>query len=400
MEGKSEMSCNEECRSIVKKQIELLEILEERIKQLDKVLPHAVARTEETATGSGQEPAGSEADIDLMKKLHEKETESLKLICDARLKVINEQKMALDNIRRWRLRERFKQALSPKIGVLYHHDPIPLNIPKRYLSVPALKSYPIISVVTPSFNHADFIERTINSVLGQNYPNLEYIIQDGGSDDGTIEILKQVAPALKRWESVKDTGQSNAINLGFRHATGEIMAYLNSDDLLLPGALHYVADYFVKHPEVDVVYGHRVLIDEYDRETGRWVLPPNDNTVLSWADYVPQETLFWRRSIWDRTGSCIDESFRFAMDWELIIRFRDAGARFVRLPRFLGAFRVHAHQKTSAQMAEVGQKEMGRLRERCHGKVVSDGEIDENIKWYLIKHVLCNAFYRVGIFKY
>ena len=82
---------------------------------------------------------------------------------------------------------------------------------------------------------------------------------------------------------------------------------MNSDDLLLPGTLNYVAGYFEKHPDVDVVYGHRVLIDEYDREIGRWVLPPHDDEILSWADYVPQETLFWRRRIWDKTGAAMDE---------------------------------------------------------------------------------------------
>src|SRR5207302_369335 len=147
---------------------------------------------------------------------------------------------------------------------------------------------------------------------------------------------------------------ANGLNVGFEHATGEIMAYLNSDDVLLPGALNYVANYFREHPEVDVVYGHRVVIDEYDQEIGRWVLPGHDDEVLSWADYVPQETLFWRRRIWEDAGGMIDESFRFAIDWDLLIRFRDAGARMARLPRFLGGFRVHPHQKTSKEMADIG----------------------------------------------
>src|SRR5262249_23541680 len=144
-----------------------------------------------------------------------------------------------------------------------------------------------------------------------------------------------------------DEGQTQAINLGFQHTSGEIMAYLNSDDLLLPGSLAYVAGYMAAHPEVDVVYGHRILIDECDDEVARWVLPRHDDRVLTWANFVPQETLFWRRRIWERVGGTLDASFQFAMDWDLILRFREAGARFVRLPRFLGAFRVHARQKTS-----------------------------------------------------
>ena len=95
------------------------------------------------------------------------------------------------------------------------------------------------------------------------------------------------------------------------------MAYLNSDDLLLPGALPTVAAYFAQHPEVEVVYGHRVVIDEAGDEIGRWVLPPHDDKALRWADYIPQETLFWRRSIWGKSGGRMDETFRFALDWEL-----------------------------------------------------------------------------------
>jgi hypothetical protein len=110
----------------------------------------------------------------------------------------------------------------------------------------------------------------------------------------------------------------NRLNWGFRRITGEIMAYLNSDDLLIPGALHHVAEYFHRHPEVDI---------DHDPV---WVLPPHDNDVLSWADYVPQETLFWRRRIWDKIGGAFDESFDFALDWDLLLRFRDVGARLVR----------------------------------------------------------------------
>src|SRR5262249_49361824 len=156
---------------------------------------------------------------------------------------------------------------------------------------------------------------------------------------------------------------------------------------LLPGALQYVADYFARHPGVDVVYGQRVVIDENDAEIGRWVLPPHDDAVLSWADYVPQETLFWRRRIWDRVGGAMDQSFQFALDWDLLLRFRDAGARFVRLPRFLGAFRYHSQQKTSSQLATRGLTEMNRLRQRCHGRPVPFPEIARHLSGYFLRHV-------------
>jgi hypothetical protein len=178
------------------------------------------------------------------------------------------------------------------------------------------------------------------------------------------------------------------------------MAYLNSDDLLLPGALHYVASYFAAHPDVDVVYGHRVIINTNSAEIGRWVLPPHDSDVLSWADYVPQETMFWSRRIWTRIGAAMDESFRFACDWDLLLRFREAGARFVRLPRFLGAFRVHEEQKTSKQLVDVGASEMNRLRERYLGRAVEAEEIWHHIQPYLHRHKIYHKLYRLGVLRY
>jgi glycosyltransferase involved in cell wall biosynthesis len=299
---------------------------------------------------------------------------------------------------RWR--EAFHHFFIPRLGSLQQHPPRPLAVPARYHRIPRRGDWPRITLVTPSFRQADFIERTLKSVLDQNYPALEYVVQDGGSADGTAEILRKYGAALHRWVSERDGGQTEAINRGFRGTTGEIMAWLNSDDLLLPGSLHYVADYFRRHPKVDAIYGHRVLIDEEDREIGRWVLPPHDEKVLTWADYVPQETLFWRRRLWDRAGGRVDEDFQFAMDWDLLLRFQEAGAQIVRVPRFLGAFRVHTRQKTSADLTETGWREMGRLRLRCHGRAVEDTEIFPNIRNYLAIHVVLTKLFRAGILRY
>jgi hypothetical protein len=284
-------------------------------------------------------------------------------------------------------------GFRPRLGVLHQHAPRPLRI--RTGSVAAPNPAPRISIVTPSFRQARFIERTILSVVGQEYPNLEYFVQDGASPDGTIEVLQRHASELSGWRSEPDTGQSQAINRAFAHTTGEIMAWLNSDDILFPGAMAFVADFFVKNPEVDVVYGHRVLIDEEDREIGRWLLPPHDDKVLSWADFIPQETLFWRRLIWDKAGGRIDETFRFAMDWDLLLRFRDAGARFARLPAFLGAFRVHAQQKTTAGISDIGFAEMDRLRQRTLGRVPSRIEIRKAMVPYLMRHSATHLGWRI-----
>jgi glycosyltransferase involved in cell wall biosynthesis len=256
---------------------------------------------------------------------------------------------------------------------------------------------PVISIVTPSFNHAGFLERTMRSVLDQNYPALEYIVQDGGSTDATPAILERYRDRLASCESRPDGGQANAINLGFRHAAGEIMAYLNSDDLLLPGALAYVARYFRRHPHVDVIYSHRVIIDENDQEVGRWVLPPHDDQVLLWLDFVPQETLFWRRRVWDRIGGAVDETFQFALDWDLLLRFRDAGARIARVPCFLGAFRSHPRQKTCARMADLGTPEIDRLRQRSLGRAVTEEEAWQVVQPYLRRHVWYHLLHRVGV---
>jgi glycosyltransferase involved in cell wall biosynthesis len=300
------------------------------------------------------------------------------------------------------LRHQIKLALGlvPYLGELKFPDPPRLlHVPKRYHRKPVLKNPPLISVVTPSFNQGPFLEKTIRSVLDQEYPRLQYVVQDGGSTDETADVLDRYRARLHHYETRKDNGQSHAINLGFAHTSGDVMAYLNSDDLFLPGALHAVAKYFEDHPDVDVVYGHRVVIDQFGDERGRWVLPPHDAEALKWADYVPQETMFWRRRVWDKVGG-IDENFRFAMDWDLLLRFQDAGAKVRRLGRFLGAFRVHEASKTVTVVNSTGVEEMAKLRRRAHGRDVTPVEIKHALRGYFWRHVLCNRLYRLGLFRY
>ncbi len=287
-----------------------------------------------------------------------------------------------------------------KLFKLKVHDPRPVQLPPRYHETPAPTNAPMISIVTPSLNQAEYLEQTIRSVTDQQYPSLEYVVQDGGSTDSSLEIIQRHAPLLAYWKSAPDRGQAHAINLGMAHTRGEIMAFLNSDDLLLPGSLAYVGRYFQQHPETDVVYGHRLLVDEQGHEIGRWILPPHDDHVLPWADYIPQETMFWRRSAWDRAGGGLDESFHFALDWDLILRFRAAGLRFVRLPRFLGAFRVTEQQKTSQLVETVGFREMARLRRRVLGHEPTPREIRRVVRPYLRRHMMCETLYQLGLARY
>lgn len=265
----------------------------------------------------------------------------------------------------------------------------------REQSADIADTLPKISIVTPSYQQGQFIESTLKSVLSQGYDPLQYIVQDGGSTDETVAVLSRYSGSLSHWESRPDGGQTAALNLGFARTDGEIMGYLNSDDVLLPHCLRTVGAFFAANPDVDVVYGDRILIDENGLEVGAWRLPGHDDGILSWADYVPQETLFWRRRIWDRAGAGFDESFQFAMDWDLILRFRACGANFRHLPMFLGAFRTHSSQKSSALIHSQGQREMDRLRHRSLGFMPSPQQVSRAVRPFLLRHILFDFPYRV-----
>jgi GT2 family glycosyltransferase len=176
------------------------------------------------------------------------------------------------------------------------------------------------------------------------------------------------------------------------------MAWINSDDFYQPGALAYVADYFSRHPDVDVIYGHRIVVDEESREIARWFLPKHDAEVLRLNDFVPQETMFWRRRLWDKVSG-IDPSFKFAMDWDLLLRFQAAGAKIVRVPYFLACFRVHSAQKTSAQMQSIGQLEINHLRERAQGRMIAPEELEKNSRLlrYLRRSAFIEWLWKLGI---
>ena len=176
------------------------------------------------------------------------------------------------------------------------------------------------------------------------------------------------------------------------------MGYLNSDDVLLPGTLAYVASVFQTRPDVDFVYGHRIFIDRDGLEIGRAVLPRHDAKSLLWADYIPQETMFWRRRVWDTVGP-INEEFAYALDWEFILRAQAAKFKFMRLPRFLGCFRVHDEQKTAARY-DIGRLEMQALRKRYLGFEPSQAEILRAILPYLARQFALHWLYKCGFVRY
>ena len=229
------------------------------------------------------------------------------------------------------------------------------------------RSCPKISIVTPSYNQGCFVEWTVRSVFEQRYPNLEYIFMDGGSTDETLAKVDHYKDRFSHFESGPDGGQSAAIAKGFEYSSGEIMAYLNSDDVLLPGTFNFVADFFSRNPDVDFIYGHRCIVNERNQVIGHWILPAHNNFLMQRWDLIPQESCFWRRRLFERAGN-VDPNFHFAMDYDLFVRYMKVG-RLVRVNRFLAAFRVHQEAKTSSQMQTRGLPEIKAIQRKYEIKV-------------------------------
>lgn len=204
---------------------------------------------------------------------------------------------------------------------------------------------PLVTIVTPSFNQGRFIRATIESVLGQDYPHIEYVIMDGGSTDETAAVVAEYGDRLT-WISEKDRGQSHAINKGFRMARGEIVAWINSDDILLPGAVAKAVAEFEKTPELGAVYGEGYLMDEAGEFTCRFpaTVPFDLWKLVHVSDYILQQSVFFRRAVFDEIGF-IDEDLHYGMDWDILIRI---GKRFELryIPEFMGALREYGTAKT------------------------------------------------------
>lgn len=206
-------------------------------------------------------------------------------------------------------------------------------------------SLPLVSIVTPSFNQARFLEDTIQSVLGQSYPRLEYIIVDGGSSDGSLEIIQRYAHRLAWWVSEADQGQTDAINKGFARASGEILAWLNSDDVYLPGAVAEAVEVLQSHPEAGMVYGDADLIDENGLAIGQFPARQTDYARLRRGYvHIPQQAAFFRASLWNRVGP-LDPTFYFAMDYDLWVRLAKL-APLLYHPRRWASFRLHGGGKS------------------------------------------------------
>jgi glycosyltransferase involved in cell wall biosynthesis len=211
---------------------------------------------------------------------------------------------------------------------------------------------PKISIVTPSYNQGKFIERTILSILNQDYKNFEYIIMDGGSTDETLEILKKYDDKII-WKSEKDNGQSDAINKGIKMATGEIIAYLNSDDTYEPGALKKVAEFFENNSDKKWVYGKCKIINEKDQEIRKWITAYKNLLLKNYSykkllteNFISQPATFWRKELHQELGY-FNEKENFCMDYEFWLRISqkyDAGV----IDNYLANFRYYSDSKSGA----------------------------------------------------
>lgn len=222
----------------------------------------------------------------------------------------------------------------------------------------------LVSIITPSYNQGMFIEETIKSVLYQDYPDIEYIVVDGGSTDGTLEILRKYEGRL-RWISEKDHGQSDAINKGFGMARGDIFTWLNSDDTYLSGAVRKAVEFLKAHPQVKMVYGKGYLIDENSKIIGECPTEPFNIERLSRYNYIYQPSAFFRAEVLNTIGM-LDENLHYSMDLDLWIRIAK-NFKVEYLPEFLATFRLHKDSKHGTKVMAVHKEEIGTFK-RHFGK--------------------------------
>lgn len=266
------------------------------------------------------------------------------------------------------------------------------------------RNQPLVSIVTPSFNQAQFLEEAILSVIHQAYPRIEYIVIDGGSTDGSLEIIERYASKLAYWASARDSGQADAINRGMDRSTGEIVAWLNSDDLYLAGAIRQAVDALQAHPEAAMVFADGLMVDETGRLLDRHRYRSLSTLDLLCFDVLLQPTVFMRKEVLEEVGF-LDASYNLILDHDLWVRLSSSHP-IVHIPRFWAVERTHAGAKTIAQasafveeaqrmIARVGDsKDLGPLV-RAHRR-----QIGASLDLFAAKRLIDAGDYRLALERY
>lgn len=233
----------------------------------------------------------------------------------------------------------------------------------------AISKYPKITIITPSYNQAAYLERTILSVLNQNYPNLEYMVIDGGSTDGSVEIIKKYEKWLAYWVSEKDHGQVDAINKGLRRATGEWIGFQNSDDVYAPYAFDTVAQTAAQHPQSSIIYGHLLIIDKNDNIIEQLkTVPYSLMAQVVEGMQIHNQSWFFKKELVEKVG-VFDERYRFAFDYEVVTRYTFSAQTYpVQAQNLWGALRKHEDTKTS-NIAHIGKEEHRQIKQSYLPKI-------------------------------
>jgi glycosyltransferase involved in cell wall biosynthesis len=252
-----------------------------------------------------------------------------------------------------------------------------------------LRSYPRISVVTPSYNQGQFIEETIRSVLEPVYPNLDFSVFDGGSTDGTVDVLKKYDAQLSFWRSQRDGGQAAAINEGFRRASGDILCWLNSDDLHIERTLWTVADLLGSCLDRPVIlYGACEMFNDQTQEKEIRSATPFSQELLETTDFLDQPSVFWTRKAWEMVGP-LDERLRYAFDWEWFLRAGKV-CRFTATDALLSRYRIHKAHKTGTGGKKRWIELLTVVRRHSSPVVISHYEFlmeTNSARWWLNKRM-------------
>jgi glycosyltransferase involved in cell wall biosynthesis len=277
----------------------------------------------------------------------------------------------------------FKNLFNVKLGKLNIYKK---NFQEKYVPKKINNKYKL-SIVVPNYNGEKYLNSTLQSIVRQKLTKYEIIFKDNLSTDKSLIIAKRFKKKIGNKIKIlikSDKGQTNGINQGLKQASGDIFCWINSDDMYLKETFKILFEFMEKNkldPLKDefAIYGNRILINENQLEVNRWILPYHDKQVLYYADYIPQETLFWSKKAMKKLKK-LNEKFQFAMDWELLLRMLNKNIKFYHINKFLGCFRVHDKQKTQTQISGIGQNEIEILRNRNRKQFYK-----KNINFYVLK---------------